>query len=322
MIRESDGIHIDGSKKVVADSRNARGDVNFVSHAHFDHMHQDSETEVVCSELTAKLMEARTGNSVRFTDSHSDMELIPSGHILGSTAAVVKGERKVLYTGDFSPRKRCYINGFEPVDADVMILETTYGIPAYTFPEQRELEQRIVDWIQDNDQPLFLFGYSLGKAQKIQHLVREATDRPLVAHGAVQNMNTAVEGLTEMEFNSVPYGENKDLLKEDGIFIGPTNFSRNDALNKLVEKVNGVKAGFSGWAATGSYQYRGGYDVTFPMSDHADFDELVETVKQVDPEKVYTTHGFDEAFASYLSRELGYNARALKKNQSSLTDFS
>jgi putative mRNA 3-end processing factor len=125
-----------------------------------------------------------------------------------------------------------------------------------------------------------------------------------------------------MEFNSVPYGENKDLLKEDGIFIGPTNFSRNDALNKLVEKVNGVKAGFSGWAATGSYQYRGGYDVTFPMSDHADFDELVETVKQVDPEKVYTTHGFDEAFASYLSRELGYNARALKKNQSSLTDFS
>jgi len=40
------------------------------------------------------------------------------------------------------------------------------------------------------------------------------------------------------------------------------------------------------------------------LSDHCGFDDLVKLVKQVDPEKVYTTHGFDEEFASYLKESL------------------
>ncbi|WP_458205749.1 hypothetical protein [Haladaptatus sp. NG-SE-30] len=35
-----------------------------------------------------------------------------------------------------------------------------------------------------------------------------------------------------------------------------------------------MKVGFSRWAVTDSYRYRGGYDVTFPLSDHCDFDDL------------------------------------------------
>ena len=322
MISEKDGIHIDLDKKIVADSRNTSGDINFVSHAHFDHLHTNSSSKVVCSDLTAMLAEARTGKSIEHVSKTDRISLIDSGHIVGSSAALINNDgEKILYTGDFSTRDRTYMNGFEPVDADVLILESTYGIPAYTFPDQRQLEKQIVDWIQDNPDPLFLFGYSLGKAQKIQYLVKKATDRPLMAHGAVKKMNEAVESSKELDFNAKPYGKNKDLMEDNGVFIGPPNFSKTDALNNLVDKVGGVKAGFSGWATDGSYQYRGGYDETFAFSDHADFNELVKTVKQVDPEKVYTTHGFDEELASYLKRELGYNARALKKNQSSLTDF-
>lgn len=322
MIREKDGIHIDLDQKIVADGRNTSGDINFVSHAHFDHLHTNTSSKVVSSDLTASLAEARTGKSIDHVSSTDNISLIDSGHIVGSSAALIQNNgEKILYTGDFSTRDRTYIDGFEPVDADVLILESTYGIPAYTFPDQKQLEKQIVDWIKDTQQPLFLFGYSLGKAQKIQHLVRKATDRPLIAHGAVKKMNEAVASSTKLDFNAKPYGENKDLMEDNGIFIGPPSFSRTDALNSLADKVGGVKAGFSGWATDGSYQYRGGYDQTFPFSDHSDFNELIETVKQVDPEKVYTTHGFDEALASYLKRELGYNARALKKNQSSLNDF-
>lgn len=322
MIREKDGIHIDAGKKVVADSKNAAGDINVVSHAHFDHLHTNTESEVLCSEITGKLAESRTGEKVSYITEHEQVEMIDSGHIIGSSAALVDKEgEKVLYTGDFSTQDRCYIEGFQPVEADTLVIESTYGVPAYSFPEQKKVESQITDWIQDTDKPLFLFGYSLGKAQKIQHIVQNATERPIIAHGSVKNMNDTVEEVTDLEFRAKPYGENKKLMEENGIFIGPTSFAKKDALNKLVEKVGGVKAGFSGWAADGSYQYRGGYDKTFPLSDHADFEDLVETVKQVDPEKVYTTHGFDEAFASYLSKELGFNARALKKNQSSLNDF-
>lgn len=322
MIREKDGIHFDFDKRMVADSRNTSGDVNLVSHAHFDHLHMNESSKVVCSDITSGLAEARTGKEIESVSETERINLMESGHILGSSAALIenKGE-KILYTGDFSIRDRAYLEGFNPVDADKLVIESTYGIPEYVFPDQRELEKQIIDWIRDTDKALFLFGYSLGKAQKIQHLVNKATERPLIAHGSVKKMNDAVENLTNLDFDAKPYGKNKDLMQDNGIFIGPTSFAKTDALNKLVDKVGGVKAGFSGWATDDSYRYRGGYNKTFAFSDHADFKELVETVKQVDPEKIYTTHGFDEAFASYLSQELGFNARALKKNQSSLTDF-
>jgi putative mRNA 3-end processing factor len=166
-----------------------------------------------------------------------------------------------------------------------------------------------------------LFGYSLGKAQKIQKIVEEVTERPLLAHGSVKNMNDVVEDASDLSFRAKPYGENRELMKENGILIAPSSSSQSDWVEKLVEETGAVKAGFSGWAATDSFKYRGGYDETFQLSDHCDFNELVELAEKVDPEKVYVQHGFDEEFASFLKREKGFNARALKQNQSSLTDF-
>ena len=322
MIREKDGIHfeVDG-KKFVADSRSSTGDINIVSHAHFDHLHQ-SDSKVVCSELTAKLAEARTGEKVQRHEDHG-LELIPSGHILGSSAALFGKEEKHLYTGDVSMRDTAYLKGFQPPSADVLVVESTYGIPAYTFPEQKEIENRIRDFVSDNrGQPLYLFGYSLGKAQKIQKIIEEVTERPVLAHGAVKKMNDAVEKASEMSFQAEAYGENKKKLEEENaILIAPSRSSQADWMEKNVEKFGGLKAGFSGWATQESFKYRGGYDETFVLSDHCDFEELIELVQAVDPERVYTQHGFDEELASYLGRELGYNAKALKKNQSSLTDF-
>lgn len=320
MIREKDGIHVDREKLYVADSRSSAGDVNIVSHAHFDHLHLD-ENRVVCSEETATLAEARTGNDISHVEGTEKVRLIPSGHIVGSRAALIEGDERVLYTGDFATDDRAYLQGFDAVEADVLVIESTYGVPNYRFPDQKEVEKRIEDWIFSNDRPLFLFGYSLGKAQKIQTIVQEATDRPVVAHGAVEKMNAAVEQVTGQGFRAESYTEKKDVLKDNGIFVGPTRSAKSDSMNNFIEKVDGLKAGFSGWASSDAYKYRGGYDETFVLSDHADFDGLVETVKEVDPEKVYTTHGFDEAFAAHLSKELGFNAKALKENQTSLTDF-
>ncbi len=322
MIREKDGIHFEvGDRKFVADSRSSTGDVNIVSHAHMDHLHQ-SDSQVVCSDLTARLAEARTDEKVQRHENH-DVELIPSGHILGSSAALFGEEKKYLYTGDVSMRDRAYIEGFQPPSADVLVVESTYGIPAYTFPDQKSIENRIKDFVADNrDQPLYLFGYSLGKAQKIQKIIDDVAERPVLAHGAVKKMNDAVEKASEMSFPAEAYGENKKKLKEENaILIAPSRSSQADWMEKNLEKFGGLKAGFSGWAAQESFKYRGGYDETFVLSDHCDFEELVELVQAVDPEEVYTQHGFDEELASHLSRELGYNAKALKKNQTSLSQF-
>lgn len=319
MIREKDGIHFNKKKHVVADARKARGDLNLVSHAHMDHGFQDSG-EVIASQTTAKILSERTGSKVE-ASQHPDFELIPSGHILGSRAALFGEDERVLYTGDVSLQDRAYMEGFEPPEADVLVVESTYGIPAYRLPDMNKVVKQIQDWVVDTSGNLFLFGYSLGKAQKIQKIVEKVADRPVLAHGAVKNMNEAVESVTDLEFDAVPYGENKDKLEDGAIFIGPTRASRSDWMENNIEKYGGVKAGFSGWGIQESYRYRGGYDRVFPLSDHCGFDDLVKLVRDVNPDKVYTFHGFDEEFASYLKKEYGYNARSLKKNQSSLTDF-
>lgn len=318
MIKYRNGIQIEEEQKFAADSVDESADYSIMSHAHADHAVKRDVENVVCSGLTRKISEERYDTEISRSQPDS-VDLISSGHILGSSAALLND--RTLYTGDVAMRDRAYIDGFEPVKAERLVIESTYGIPAYRFPEQRKIEKEIQDWVEDNEGPLFLFAYSLGKAQKIQHLVQQATDRPIIAHGAVRKMNDVIENNTELEFRAKDYKENKEVLEENGIMIAPSRSSKADYIERLVEKHEGVKAGFSGWAAQESFRYRGGYDRTFPFSDHCDFDELVELVEKVDPEKVYTHHGFDEEFASYLSREKGFNARALKNNQASLTDF-
>ncbi|QCS41994.1 mRNA cleavage and polyadenylation specificity factor-like protein [Natrinema versiforme] len=335
-IRHRDGIHFEregGEPRVVADARSAVGAVNVVSHAHADHTFRTTPETVVCSAETAAIAEARTGTGFEFVESAPGIDLIPAGHVVGSRAAIIDlpdadgGPRRYCYTGDFSTRDRCYLEGFDPraVDADALIMETTYGLPKYRFPAQDDLEAAITDWIRDNDdRPLFLFGYSLGRSQKLQWLARDATgdaDREILVSASIRDVNDAIETATEGDL-AFP-GRRYDSLRglTDEIVILPSNQARADWVETAVEREDGLKAGFSGWAVDDSFRYRGNYDVTFPLTDHCDFDELVATVRAIDPEIVYTTHGSDEAFADTLATEYGYRAQPLKRNQTTLGEF-
>ncbi len=322
MIRLRDGVHFDLDRRVVADARTAVGDVNVVSHAHADHLPRGGDAPVVCSAATAALIEARTGSNVTYAESAPGVDLFPAGHIVGSRAARIKSDgRRYLYTGDVSTRDRLSLSGFDPVDADELVVESTYGRPEYRFPDQSTLEGRIEDWVADNaDRPLFLFGYSLGRAQELQMLAARATDRRIVVHGAVADMNAVVESVSDLDFPAVPYDET-DGLADDDVFVVPTYMARRDWVTDLADRLGAVKAGFSGWAVDESFRYRGGYDETFVLSDHCDFDELVGLVRAVDPEVVYTHHGFDAAFADHVETELGYEAYPLRRNQTTLGEF-
>ncbi|WP_436344463.1 mRNA cleavage and polyadenylation specificity factor-like protein [Natronorubrum sp. FCH18a] len=336
-VRYRDGIHFeregDSEPHVVADARSAVGTVNVVSHAHADHTFRSAPETVVCSAETAAIAEARTGTGFEFVDAAPGIELVPAGHVVGSRAAIIDREdasdgtdsQRYCYTGDFSTRDRCYLEGFDPhaVDADVLVMETTYGLPEYRFPTQETLEAEISDWIGDNDdRPLFLFGYSLGRAQKLQWIARSAsTDRETLVSDSIHDVNRAIETATDgrLEFLGRPYDTLRNLTDE--IVILPSNQARADWVEAAVARENALKAGFSGWAVDSSFRYRGNYDVTFPLTDHCDFDELVATVRAIDPEVVYTTHGFDEAFADVLETEFGYRARPLKRDQTTLEEF-
>lgn len=319
-VRLRDGVEIELSDgaRVVCDADHPDGDVTVVSHAHGDHW-PEAATTAVCSQLTADLVAARRETPLgRTTDDR--IELLPAGHVPGSRAALVTDPdgTRYLYTGDVCTRSRFYLDGFAPPEADVLVVESTYGEPGYTFPDHATVAAEIVEWLEDTDEPVLLFGYALGRAQELE-LLAERAGRTTYTTDAVRRVNEVVESHLGAEFAVEPYASEVDLDPGDALVL-PMTSARIDWVDRLAEKTGAVKAGFSGWAVEDSFRFRGNYDVTFPLSDHCDFAELRELVEAVDPDRVYTQHGSAAAFARTLTRE-GYEATALRENQTALGDF-
>lgn len=316
-----DGVEItlsDGTR-VVCDADEPDGDVNVVSHAHADHT-PEIETEAVCSPLTADLTTARTETPLhRVSDER--VELLPAGHVAGSTAALVTDPdgTRYLYTGDVSTRSRFYLDGFEPVDADVLIVESTYGRPEFVFPDHETVAGRIVDWLEETEEPVLLFGYALGRAQKLQLFAELAGRDRIFSTKAVFRVNDVIEEHLDVEFPAERFTREVDLGPGDALVL-PMTTGRIDWVNQLADRYGAVKAGFSGWAIEDSFRFRGDYDATFPLSDHCDFSELCALVEAVDPDRVYTTHGSTDVLADHFTT-IGYEATALRRNQTALGDF-
>ncbi|MFB6082491.1 MAG: MBL fold metallo-hydrolase RNA specificity domain-containing protein [Halanaeroarchaeum sp.] len=322
-VRLRDGVEVEfaSGETVVLDGAGA-GDATVLSHAHGDHL--VGEGDVVTAELTADLAAVRRDGRGPTAVDHPAVELFPAGHVAGSRAARLTDPetgRRYLYTGDCSTRDRFYLRGFEPPDADVLIVESTYGRPEYRFPPTAAVVTEIRDWLADTmDRPVLLFGYALGRAQKLQRILADsARDRVFVTQ-AVAALNEVVADHLDVSFPAERYGSDVDLGPGDALVL-PMQTGRLAWIESLVEATDAVTAGFSGWARDRSFVFRRGYDEGFVLSDHCDFDELVDVVRTVDPERVYTHHGFADEFADHLTAEYGYETRALKRNQATLADF-
>lgn len=319
-VRYRDGIEIvlsDGTR-VVCDADDPDGDVNVVSHAHGDHL-PDGEATAVCSALTAELGSVRREEAL-YRRSDDRVELLPAGHVAGSRAALITDPdgTRYCYTGDVCTRSRFYLDGFDPPDADVLITEATYGEPAYVFPDHDEVAAAVVEWLETTPEPVVLFGYALGRAQKLQ-LLADRAGRTVYTTEAVLRVNEPIADHLGVIFPATEYDEGTELGAGDALVL-PMTTARIDWIGRLVEETGAVTAGFSGWAVDSSFRFRGDFDAAFPLSDHCDFEELCAMVEAVDPERVYTQHGSGDALAAYLSGE-GYDATTIKRNQTSLSEF-
>jgi ATP-dependent DNA ligase I len=99
------------------------------------------------------------------------------------------------------------------------------------------------------------------------------------------------------------------------VLICPPSANRSPMLEKIPRKRVAL---ISGWAVDPRAVYRYQVDVAFPLSDHADYDDLLRYVELVQPRRVLTLHGFAAAFASDL-RARGLEAWALtEENQMEL----
>lgn len=322
-VRLRDGIEVEFTTgEVLVLDGNSEGDSTVVSHAHGDHL-VDSTSRIVASELTGALATVRQDSNPAVID-HPAIDLVNAGHIAGSRAARLTDPasgRTYLYTGDCSTRDRLYLAGFDPPAADVLIIETTYGDPAYTFPPTSEVIDDIQEWLRETmDDVVVLFGYALGRAQKLQRILADSPRSRVFTTEAVMALNAVVADGLDVSFTSQEYTSDTELQAGDALVL-PMQTSRLAWIESLIESHDAVTAGFSGWAADSSFIYRRGLDQGFVLSDHCDFAELVDVVTTVDPEIVYTHHGFVDEFAHQLTSEYGYQTQALKQNQATLGEF-
>ncbi|MDV3277435.1 MAG: hypothetical protein LYZ69_03085 [Nitrososphaerales archaeon] len=320
------GIQVDfGERRYVLDPKGpARADYTFVSHAHVDHMHNASKLEtVITSDETKELAAARgfdLGDTIKALEG---VQLLDSGHILGSRA--IRIEDEVYYTGDASGRERAFLGKCVAKRARLLIMETTYGSPEYVFPSTAKLVKEVNGLIGEmyhRGKPVVLMGYPLGKAQLLSYFF--STWEPLFFHESVARMNDIHRrhGVPLREGSRFEPDKDSDSLPlGPWLMVAPLSHGRSKMLAHLKKRYGAVLVAFSGWAMDGGYARSLGADYAFPLSDHCDYPELLKLVDEVSPEVVYTTHGFAQEFAKDL-RKLGFSARTLNPYQSSLADFS
>ena len=294
----------------------------FVSHAHSDHI--APHDEIIVSERTARLMQARMPGErnehvLNFGEKTIvrglEVTLIPAGHIFGSAQFFLETESgSLLYTGDFKLRPGRSAEPAEWRHAETLIMETTFGLPRYRFPPTEEVIGQIVafcrDALETGAVPVLL-GYSLGKAQEILCALAGAGLTPML-HGTVHRMTRIYEQFGQSFCDYERYNANQVAGK---VLICPPSANRSRMLEKIGEK---RVAMISGWAVEPSAIYRYQVDAAFPLSDHADYPDLLRYVELVKPQRVLTLHGFAAEFARDL-RDRGIEAWALsEENQMEL----
>lgn len=285
-----------------------------VSHAHGDHTARHQS--YLATAPTIDCMRVRMGDAVAergvalaygevYQHGPVRIQLFPAGHVLGSAMLRLEAPsgESLLYTGDFKTRPGLSAEPIEIPQADTLIMESTFGRPEFVFPRTERLHQQIrsfcVDTLAAGEVPILL-AYSLGKAQEVIKILEPSGFR-LMAHQTIRALNLVYQKYGY----PMPPTRPLDFFNMTGcvVIMPPT-------VRKRLPQGPHRLAMISGWGLQAASQYRYRTDTVLPLSDHADYNELLAFVDAVDPKTVYTVHGSTAELAAQLRRR-GRNAWSL-----------
>jgi putative mRNA 3-end processing factor len=296
-----------------------------LSHAHADHA-APGHGEILATPETIAIYRRRNpewsgeATAVSYADPFAGdgatFTLLPSGHVLGAAQVFFEdGQQSLLYTGDF---KRCRGRTAVPVEtrrADVLLTECTYGLPVFRFPPRPVLEERLVEACRaavDGDSVPVVLAYALGKAQEAAAVLTEAAI-PTVLHGAAWKLMPEYEAAGHRFPLSRAYESGPPQPGE--VLIAPPNCARAPMVRNVKSRTILYA---SGWALRSASRADFDADVLLPLSDHADFNELLAHVEAVAPRMVVAMHGYARDFARILSAkgtEAGVLAHAAERRE-------
>ncbi|MBC7947614.1 MAG: ligase-associated DNA damage response exonuclease [Chitinophagaceae bacterium] len=287
-----------------------------ITHAHSDHARWGSD-QYLCHHHTLPLLKLRLGDvRVQGQDwgesvdiNNVKISLHPAGHIIGSAQVRIEYNGEVwVVSGDYKTEDDGISGVFEPVRCHSFISESTFGLPIYTWKSQSEIFSEIQRWIKKNEEAgktSVIIGYSLGKAQRILKCVADVTNKILV-HGAIWNVHQVLQqnGWNLPEVKRVTPETTKEEIKNAVVLAPPSADGTS-----WMKKFNPYNVGTcSGWMQVRGNVRRRNTDAGFVLSDHADWNGLLQATKATGAEKVFVTHGFQAAFSRYLNESGTYSA--------------
>lgn len=284
-----------------------------ITHGHADHARAGHE-HVLATEETLCIMKVRYGEN--FAGSYQALKykeplkirdvtctLYPAGHILGSAQLrVEQNGRSLVVSGDYKRSADPTCPPFEPVPCNVFITEATFALPVFRFPEPVHEIRKLLTSLEIFAERTHLLGaYSLGKAQRVISLLREqGFDAPIYVHGALERLNALYHQFGNDLGLLRPASEFSPSSHQPGLVVAPPS-SLNDRWSRRFK--DPVTSFASGWMAIRARARQRGVELPLILSDHADWPELTQTIREVDADQVWVTHGRDDALLRHLELE-------------------
>ncbi len=290
-----------------------------ITHAHADHAGQGS-LSYLCTRESRPLLVARLGSDIQIETLEYGqvlsidavrLSLHPAGHILGSAQVRIEKDGVVwVVSGDYKRNSDSTCAPFEPLRCHTFISESTFGLPIFRWPEPNQVMADINSWWRSNREEgrtSILFAYALGKAQRILHEL-DAAIGPILTHGAVEKINDCYRdvGINLPRTHYVGETKGKDLI-EGALVIAPPSADHPAWMRRFPQR---SRAFASGWMRIRGHRRRRAVDRGFVLSDHSDWDGLIQTIEDCGADKIFLTHGYASELERWLQAQ-GYDAEAL-----------
>lgn len=294
-------------------------DYAVITHGHSDHARPGMKN-YLCHHQSLPILKSRLGSDItvqsigyneEITINGVKLSMYPAGHIIGSAQVRLEYKgRVVVFSGDYKVQDDGLSTPFEPVQCNEFITESTFGLPIYNWLSVAQQKEQLQQWVlsnKANHKTSVFIGYSLGKAQRIMKALEGVA--PLYVHYSIDKLNKAYEsaGVNLPEYTTIDLREDIKYATESIIILPPSLLD-----SKVIKKIPALATAIcSGWMQVrGARRWRSA-DAGFAISDHADWNGLLSSIKATGAEKVYVTHGQTSIFSKYLN-EIGIAAEEVK----------
>ncbi len=220
-----------------------------------------------------------------------------------------RGQR-IVVTGDYKRLPDRTAQTFELAECDLLVTEATFGLPVFQHPKPLDEIGRLLRSVETFPERSHVIGsYALGKAQRVIALLRDAGwDAPIYLHGAMIRLCELYIERGILLGDLRPSLEvSKDDLKGQ-IIIAPPSAIKDRWSRRLPDPVLAVA---SGWMSVKQRAKQGGVELPLIISDHADWNELRQTIADTRASKVWVTHGREDALV-YHCQQQGLEAEPLR----------